>query len=103
MLEALPGEGAFAGALASLVQVLLIDLVLAGDNAVAVGLAAAGLPSEQRRRVILLGLTAAVVMRIGQCALGNRFGKAFPGITFSNLRQEIWLTCFTHFRVGSRC
>ena len=60
MLESFSGD-----ALSSLVQVLLIDLVLAGDNAVAVGLAAAGLPSDQRRQVILLGLGAAVVMRIG--------------------------------------
>jgi YjbE family integral membrane protein len=52
-------------ALSSLGQVLLIDLVLAGDNAVAVGLAAAGLPIEQRRRAILVGLAAAVAMRIG--------------------------------------
>ncbi len=43
----------------------MIDLVLAGDNAVAVGLAAAGLPAEQRRKAILFGLVAAVVMRIG--------------------------------------
>ena len=61
MFEGLLG----AGALSSLIQVLMIDLVLAGDNAVAVGLAAAGLPAEQRRRAILLGLAAAVVMRIG--------------------------------------
>lgn len=46
-------------------QVLMIDLVLAGDNAIAVGLAAAGLPVEQRRKVIMLGLAAAVAMRIG--------------------------------------
>jgi YjbE family integral membrane protein len=46
-------------------QVLLMDLVLAGDNAVAVGLAAAALPQEQRKRAILIGLAAAVVMRIG--------------------------------------
>jgi YjbE family integral membrane protein len=46
-------------------QVLMIDLVLAGDNAVAVGLAAAALPQEQRRKAILIGLAAAVVMRIG--------------------------------------
>jgi YjbE family integral membrane protein len=52
-------------ALSSLLSVLLIDLVLAGDNAVAVGLAAAGLPAEQRRRAILLGLAAAVALRIG--------------------------------------
>lgn len=54
-----------ADALAALGQVLMIDLVLAGDNAVAVGLAAAALPAEQRRKAILIGLAAAVVMRIG--------------------------------------
>jgi YjbE family integral membrane protein len=46
-------------------QVLMIDLVLAGDNAVAVGLAAAGVPEAQRKKVILYGLAAAVTMRIG--------------------------------------
>ncbi|MBI1196295.1 MAG: YjbE family putative metal transport protein [Phenylobacterium sp.] len=54
-----------AGAASALVQVLLIDLVLAGDNAVAVGLAAAGLPPEQRRKAILLGMAVAVIARIG--------------------------------------
>jgi YjbE family integral membrane protein len=55
----------FASQLTALGQVLMIDLVLAGDNAVAVGLAAAALPAEQRRKAILIGLAAAVVMRIG--------------------------------------
>jgi YjbE family integral membrane protein len=55
----------FASQLTALGQVLAIDLVLAGDNAVAVGLAAAALPVEQRRKAILIGLAAAVVMRIG--------------------------------------
>ena len=55
----------FASQLTALGQVLAIDLVLAGDNAVAVGLAAAALPVEQRRRAILIGLAAAVIMRIG--------------------------------------
>lgn len=54
-----------AGALVAFLQVILIDLALAGDNAVAVGLAAAGLPHEQRRKAIMLGLGAAVAMRIG--------------------------------------
>ena len=53
------------GALAAFVQVLMIDLVLAGDNAIVVGALAAGLPPEQRRRVILLGVLAALVLRIG--------------------------------------
>src|SRR6476661_3602427 len=40
--------------IAALVQVIMIDLVLAGDNAVVIGLAAAGLPPEQRSRAILV-------------------------------------------------
>lgn len=46
-------------------QVILIDLVLAGDNAVVIGLAAAGLPADLRRKAILIGIIAATVMRIG--------------------------------------
>jgi YjbE family integral membrane protein len=53
-----------AGALAAFFQVVLIDLALAGDNAVAVGMAAAGLPARQRKKAIVLGLAAAVVMLI---------------------------------------
>jgi len=53
-----------AGALAAFVQVLMIDLVLAGDNAIVVGALAAGLPPDQRRKVILLGVVAALVLRI---------------------------------------
>jgi YjbE family integral membrane protein len=69
--------------LATFFQVLMIDLVLAGDNAVAVGLAAAGLPAEQRRKVILLGLAAAVAMRIAfaliTTQLLNVIGLLFGG------------------------
>ena len=54
-----------ASQMAALGQVLMIDLVLAGDNAVAVGLAAAALAPEQRKKAILIGLAAAVVLRIG--------------------------------------
>lgn len=49
----------------SLLQVIGIDLVLAGDNAIVIGLAAAGLPKEQRARAIMVGIVAATVMRIG--------------------------------------
>jgi YjbE family integral membrane protein len=51
--------------LTALGQVIMIDLVLAGDNAVVIGLAAAGLPKEQRNRAILIGIIAATVLRIG--------------------------------------
>ncbi|MBW4092016.1 MAG: YjbE family putative metal transport protein [Proteobacteria bacterium] len=51
--------------LARLGQVMLIDIALAGDNAVVVGLAVAGLPAQQRRTAILLGIGGATVIRIG--------------------------------------
>jgi YjbE family integral membrane protein len=54
-----------AGAFATFLQVVFIDLALAGDNAVAVGMAAAGLPASQRKKAIVLGLGGAVVMLIG--------------------------------------
>lgn len=54
-----------ASQLTALGQVLMIDLVLAGDNAVAVGLAAAALAPEQRKKAIMIGLAAAVILRIG--------------------------------------
>ena len=49
---------------AALLQVMAIDLVLAGDNAIVIGLAAAGLPKEQRSKAILIGILAATVLRI---------------------------------------
>ncbi len=51
-------------ALSAFLQVIMIDLVLAGDNAVVIGLAAAGLPKEQRNKAILIGIIAATVLRI---------------------------------------
>ena len=51
-------------ALTAFFQVVLIDLVLAGDNAIVIGLAAAGLPKEQRSKAILWGIIAATVLRI---------------------------------------
>jgi YjbE family integral membrane protein len=51
-------------ALSAFLQVIMIDLVLAGDNAVVIGLAAAGLPKDLRGRAILIGIAAATIMRI---------------------------------------
>jgi YjbE family integral membrane protein len=50
--------------LVALAQVILVDLVLAGDNAIVVGIAVAGLPLQQRWRVMVLGIAAATVLRI---------------------------------------
>ena len=56
-------------ALYALFQVIMIDLVLAGDNAVVIGLAVAGLPADIRKKAILLGIAAATVLRIIFAAL----------------------------------
>ena len=45
-------------------EILMIDIVLAGDNAIVVGALAAGLPTEQRKKVILIGVLAALVLRV---------------------------------------
>ncbi len=50
--------------LSALTQVIFVDLVLAGDNAIVVGLVASSLPVEQRPRVIFIGIIAAAVMRL---------------------------------------
>ena len=49
---------------AALLQVMAIDLVLAGDNAIVIGLAAAGLAKEHRAKAILIGIIAATLLRI---------------------------------------
>jgi YjbE family integral membrane protein len=53
-----------ASELAALLQVILVDLVLAGDNAIVVGIVVAGLPAAQRWRVMVLGVAAATLLRI---------------------------------------
>jgi YjbE family integral membrane protein len=51
-------------AMAAFGQVLMIDIMLAGDNAIVVGALAAGLPAHQRRQVIMIGIAAALVLRV---------------------------------------
>lgn len=51
-------------AMAAFLQVLMIDIVLAGDNAIVVGALAAGLPDAQRKKVIAIGVIAALVLRV---------------------------------------
>jgi YjbE family integral membrane protein len=53
-----------ASAFAAFLEILFIDIVLAGDNAIVVGALAAGLPAAQRRKVIMIGVLAALVLRI---------------------------------------
>ena len=92
MLETLFAPGAFAAFL----SVLMIDLVLAGDNAVAVGLAAAALPTEQRRKAILWGLAAAVTMRIGFALITTQL-LGIVGLLFAGGLLLLWV-CWKMWR-----
>ena len=85
-----------SGPLVALFQVLMIDLVLAGDNAVAVGLAAAGLEAKQRKQAILLGLAAAVVLRIG-FALITTFLLGVIGLLLAGGILLLWV-CWKMWR-----
>ena len=50
--------------IAILTQIILIDLVLAGDNAIIIGMVASKFPAEQRKKIIFWGISGAVVLRI---------------------------------------
>jgi YjbE family integral membrane protein len=84
------------GAAAAFVQVVLIDVALAGDNAVAVGLSAAGLPPHQRRKAIVLGLAGAVVMLIGFALITVQLLKVV-GLLFAGGLLLLWV-CWKMWR-----
>jgi len=88
----LPG----AGATAAFLQVVLIDVALAGDNAVAVGLSAAGLPPNQRRKAIVFGLAGAVVMLIGFALITVQLLKVV-GLLFAGGLLLLWV-CWKMWR-----
>ncbi|MBV8238426.1 MAG: TerC family protein [Sphingomonas sp.] len=78
-------------ALAAFGQVLMIDLVLAGDNAIVVGALAAGLPADQRRKVILIGIAAALVLRI-VFALMVTWLMGIVGLIFAGGLLLLWVS-----------
>ncbi len=73
-----------------LLQVLLIDLVLAGDNAVVIGLAVNGLPAAQRRTAIWAGIAGATVIRIGFALVALRM-LAIIGLTLAGGVLLLWV------------
>lgn len=78
-------------ALAAFGSVLMIDLVLAGDNAIVVGALAAGLPAEQRKKVILIGIGAALVLRI-LFALAVSWLMGIVGLIFAGGLLLLWVS-----------
>ena len=85
-----------ADALSALLQVIAIDLVLAGDNAIVVGMAAAAVPLAQRRKVIFWGITAAIVLRIFFALITTQL-LAIIGLTLAGGVLLLWV-CWKMFR-----
>ena len=83
-------------ALAALLQVIVIDLVLAGDNAIVIGLAASGLPAHQRNRAILVGILAATVLRIIFAGMTTQLLKII-GLLFAGGVLLLWV-CWKMWR-----
>jgi len=78
------------GALGALASVILIDLTLAGDNAIVVGLAVSGLPKELRRRAMWLGIAAATILRIALSAVALQL-LAVIGLTLAGGLLLLWV------------
>ena len=83
-------------ALTALFSVIGIDLVLAGDNAIVIGMAAAGLPKDQRKKAILIGVLAATVLRI-VFALATTRLMAITGLTLAGGVLLLWV-CWKMWR-----
>jgi YjbE family integral membrane protein len=79
------------GGLIALAQVVMIDIMLAGDNAVVIGLAAARLPAAMRRKVILWGLGAAVGLRVGLALIAVSL-LAVIGLTLAGGILLLWVS-----------
>jgi YjbE family integral membrane protein len=77
-------------------QVILMDLVLAGDNAIVVGMAAAGLAKEQRAKAILVGIIVATVLRIMFALVANKL-LLIIGLTLAGGILLLWV-CWKFWR-----
>lgn len=86
----------FGPELIALGQVLFIDIVLAGDNAIVVGMAAAGLPADQRRKAIIWGIAAATLMRIGFASITVQL-LSIVGIVLAGGILLLWV-CWKMYR-----
>src|SRR5262252_5855596 len=82
--------------LLALAQVIVIDLVLAGDNAIVVGLAASRVAPELRAKVIFWGIAGAVVLRIAFAALTTQI-LAIVGLTLAGGILLLWV-CWKMYR-----
>jgi YjbE family integral membrane protein len=84
------------GALLALAQVVLIDITLAGDNAVVVGMAVAGLPEQKHARAIAVGVAAAALIRIALSLVAVKL-LGVLGLTLAGGLLLAWV-CWKMFR-----
>jgi YjbE family integral membrane protein len=77
-------------AMAAFFQVVLIDVMLAADNAIVVGALAAGLPPAMRRNVILIGVTAALVLRVAFALVVSQLMQ-IVGLVFAGGLLLLWV------------
>src|SRR5271166_6281936 len=89
-------DGVLAQDLTALGQVLFVDVALAGDNAVVVGMAVAGLPGRQQRRAIALGIAGATVIRVALGAFTLQLLDII-GLTLAGGLLLLWV-CWRMFR-----
>lgn len=89
-------EALLLSQLAALAQVMMIDLVLAGDNAVVIGMAVAGLAPDQKRKAVLAGVGFAVVVRVAMAFVALRL-LAIIGLTLAGGILLLWV-CWKMYR-----
>lgn len=82
--------------LAALAQVIMIDIALAGDNAVVVGMAVAGLPARQRRLAVIFGVAGATAIRIALGLVALQL-LAIIGLLLAGGLLLLWV-CWRMFR-----
>jgi YjbE family integral membrane protein len=83
-------------AVIALIQVVMINLVLSGDNAVVIGLAAAGLPGKQRKRAITIGILIATALRIAGASVATQLLQVF-GLLLAGGILLLWV-CWKMWR-----
>ncbi len=77
-------------------QIIFADIILSGDNALVIGMAAAGLPEKQRRQAIVLGMAMAAVLRIIFAAMAT-YLLGVPGILFMGGLLLFWV-CWRFYK-----
>ncbi|HTR88248.1 MAG TPA: TerC family protein [Reyranella sp.] len=89
------------GGVAALIEVVLIDLVMSGDNAIVIGMAVAGLPAEKRGRIIFWGIVGATVLRIAFALLTTQLLQII-GLTLAGGLLLAWVAyrMFRELRSG---